>query len=59
MGKLTKADFPDHACDRILFSKAKRGPKATQWCSWCRAFLRPTTACPVVAITDIGSGAKP
>ena len=44
---LTVADFAEHTCQRRTFTLIKRGPKAAQWCSWCREFLRLKSECPV------------
>lgn len=41
---------PIARCERHTFTKRKRGPKAVQWCSWCRAFLKLATPCPVAEI---------
>lgn len=47
MSKLTIADFAEHECRRRTFTLIKRGPKAIQWCSWCRKMLKLSAACAV------------
>jgi hypothetical protein len=47
---LTLADFAeDVQCNRRTFTLVKSGPKAVQWCMWCRSFLKLKDGCPVQA----------